>query len=137
MTITICGSMQFSEQMLDVQKQLIVEGHEVFVSGTTHEFVGKDAAAKEALVLEHKREADPIRDHYDLIVKSDAILVLNYDKRGVANYIGGNTLMELGFAYILRKKIYLLNPIPEIPYYKSEIAAVKPILLDGDLTKIS
>jgi hypothetical protein len=45
-------------------------------------------------------------------------------------------LIELGFAYILKKKIYLLNPIPDIPYYKSEIEAVKPVILNGDLTKI-
>ena len=30
----------------------------------------------------------------------------------------------------------MLNPIPEMPYCKSEIEAVKPIILDGDLTKI-
>jgi hypothetical protein len=137
MTITICGSMQFSEEMLEVQKQMEEKGHTAYVADTTPEFVGKDAAAKEALVLEHKREADPIRDHYKLIAKSDAILVLNYDKRGIANYIGGNTLMELGFAYVLRKKIFLLNPIPDIPYYQSEIEAVKPIILHGDLSKIS
>lgn len=137
MRIVICGSMQFSEAMLEVQALLTARGHEVSVSGTTREFVGKDAAAKEALVLEQKRVTDPIRDHYDLIVTSDAILVLNYDKRGIANYIGGNTLMEIGFAYVLSKKIFLLNPIPEIPYYQSEIEAVRPIILDGDLDKIN
>jgi uncharacterized membrane protein (UPF0127 family) len=54
-------------------------------------------------------------------LKSDAVLVLNYDRKGIKNYIGGNTLMEIGFAHVLNKKIYLMNPIPEIEFYKSEI----------------
>ncbi|PIN76615.1 hypothetical protein COV17_01795 [Candidatus Woesearchaeota archaeon CG10_big_fil_rev_8_21_14_0_10_36_11] len=45
--------------------------------------------------------------------------------------------MEIGFAHVLNQKVFLLNPIPEIPYYKSEIEAVKPVILNGDLSKIS
>ena len=67
---------------------------------------------------------------------SDAILVLNYDKKGIKNYIGGNTLMEIGFAHILNKKIFLLNPIPDIDFYKSEIEATKPIILNGNLSNL-
>jgi len=54
----------------------------------------------------------------------------------VKNYVGGNTLMEIGFAHILNQKIFMLNPIPEMPYCKSEIEAVKPIIINGDLKKI-
>jgi len=41
--------------------------------------------------------------------------------------------MEIGFAHVLDQKIFLLNPIPEIPFYKTEIGAVKPVILNGDL----
>lgn len=41
----------------------------------------------------------------------------------------------MAFAHVLDKKIFLLNPIPEIPY-KDEIVAMQPIILDGDLAKI-
>ncbi len=67
---------------------------------------------------------------------ADAVLVLNLDRHGIPNYIGGNTLMEIGFAHVLNQKIFLYNPIPEIPYYKSEIEAVKPVIINGDLTLI-
>ena len=40
---------------------------------------------------------------------ADAVLVLNYDKKGIKNYIGGNTLMEIGFAHVLNQKIFLLK----------------------------
>lgn len=45
--------------------------------------------------------------------------------------------MEIGFAHVLNQKIFLLNSIPEIPYYKTEIEAIKPIIINGDLTKIN
>ena len=41
----------------------------------------------------------------------------------------------MGVAYYLEKPIYLLNPIPEMPY-TSEIEAMEPIVLNSDLSKI-
>jgi len=79
---------------------------------------------------------DAIRVFWNAMQGSDAVLVLNYDKNGIENYIGGNTLMEIGFAHVLNQKIFLMNPIPEIPYYKSEIEAMKPIIINKDLSLI-
>ena len=80
---------------------------------------------------------DAIREFWNLMQGADAILVANYDKHGIANYIGGNTFLEMGFAHVLNQKIFMLNPIPEMPYYKTEIVAMKPAVVDGDLSKIS
>ena len=44
--------------------------------------------------------------------------------------------MEIGFAHVLNKRIFLLNPIPKIRYYESEIKAVKPIILNGNIEKL-
>lgn len=76
-----------------------------------------------------------IKWYYNAIVDSDAILVLNLDKNGMKNYIGGNTLMEMGFAHVHDKKVFLLNPPPEIGYI-DEILAMTTAVLDGDLKKI-
>ena len=62
-------------------------------------------------------------------------MIANYDKNNIKGYIGGNTLMEMGLAFFLKKKIYLLNEIPELSY-KEEILGVLPIILNGDLSKI-
>jgi len=43
-------------------------------------------------------------------------LVVNPDKNNVANYIGGNVFLEMGYAHILKKKIFLYNDIPAMPY---------------------
>ena len=77
-----------------------------------------------------------IRKHYKLITNSDAILVLNYDKKGVKNYVGGNSLMEMGFAHVHNKKVFLLNPAPELSY-TDEINAMTDMVVNGDLHKIA
>ncbi|MDP3992633.1 MAG: hypothetical protein Q8Q05_00195 [bacterium] len=59
-----------------------------------------------------------------------------YDKHGIKNYIGGNTFLEMGFAHILNQKIFLLNPVPEMPYYQTEIVAMRPVVINGDFAKI-
>lgn len=128
--------MIFTEQMLEAKEVLEAMSHTVFVSGFSDAYIGKSNEEKTKLVLKHKFENDAIRDHWEKIKQSDAILVLNYDRKGIANYIGGNTLMEIGFAYVLRKKIFLLNPIPEIEFYKSEIEAICPTILNGNLSAI-
>ena len=136
MKIAICASMVFTEKMLEAKKELEKAGHTVFVSGFADAYTGKSEKEKEELTVFHKNEKDAIRKFWEKIKQSDAILVLNYDRRGVRNYIGGNTLLEIGFAHVLDKRIFLLNPIPEIEYYKSEIVATKPIVINGDLSRI-
>ncbi|MEK7094820.1 MAG: hypothetical protein AAB886_01805, partial [Patescibacteria group bacterium] len=66
----------------------------------------------------------------------DAVLALNLDRKGIPNYIGGNTFLELGFAHVLDKKIYLFNPVPDIHFYDTEIIAMRPVILNGDLARI-
>ncbi len=128
--------MVFSEKMIDARNELEKLGHTVYISGFIEAYVGKTLKQKEKLTLLHKNNKDAIREFWKKIKKSDAILVLNYTRHGVKNYIGGNTLMEIGFAHVLAKKIFLFNPIPEIKYYRSEIEAVKPVVVNGDLRKI-
>jgi nucleoside 2-deoxyribosyltransferase len=136
MKIAICSSMIFTEKMLEVKDKLENLGHEAFISKFAEAYLGKTVKEIEDLTLYHKNEHDAIREFWEVINVSDAVLVLNYDRRGVSNYIGGNTLMEIGFAHVLKKKIFLMNPIPDIEYYKSEIEAVRPVVLNGNLKMI-
>ena len=136
MRIAICSSMVFSEKILKTKKELEAMGHEVLMPNFVNAYLGKDEKEKERLTKYHKNEKDAIRAYWGEIQKSDAILVLNYTRRGIENYIGGNVLMEIGFAHVLGKKVILMNPIPEIEYYKSEIEAVKPVIINSDLKKI-
>jgi len=137
MKIGVVGSMQFTEKMMEIRGALEKMGHKAFLTELASPFVGKTDEEKEKIKIDQKIHKDAIRAFWKQMQGADAILVANYDKKGIKNYIGGNTLMEIGFAHVLNQKIFLLNPIPEIPFYKSEIEAVKPVILNGDLTKIT
>ncbi len=76
-----------------------------------------------------------IKEHLDKITASDAILVFNEEKNGVAGYVGGNTLMEMAFAYSQGIEIFMLHPTPDISY-NDEINGMLPIVLDGDISAI-
>jgi hypothetical protein len=134
MKIGIVGSMQFSEKMIETRKRLEDMGHEAFESKFAKSMVGKTDEQKERMKLHQKYNLDAIKEFWRLMQGADAILVLNFDKAGINNYIGGNSLMEMGFAHVLNQKIYLMNPIPEIPYYKTEIEAMRPTIINGDLS---
>jgi len=137
MTITICGSMEFHHQMRAVRTALEKQGYTVLVPKDIelmdkHHYVVPDSVEEK---ITHKIEYDFIREHFRKIEKSDAILVLNYEKNDVPNYIGGNTFLEMGLAFWLGKPIFLLNPIPDMEY-KTEMHAMQPIILNGDLSLI-
>lgn len=152
MKITLCGSIAFYDEMLALKKQLEAKEHEVKLPPA--EIEGKDGTMvavgeyykerKEAIATGRTKENDPwiwerkqwaIQHHNEKIVWADAVLVANYDKKGVPGYIGGNTLMEMGIAFFLKKKIYLLNQIPELSY-KEEIIGVNPEILNGAVEKV-
>ncbi len=154
MKIMIIGSTAFAEQMVNYRQKLIDLGHEVILhehyrnwgSGQKaeinydgdqltldHKELIKKIEAKEHAKL--KKENNYIKVHYEEILESDAVLVLNFDKNDIKNYIGGNTLIEIGQAYVNNKKIFLLNPIPKMSY-AAEIEAMEPIVLNRRLDKI-
>lgn len=136
MKIGIISSMQFTDKMVETRDKLIELGHDAFLTNLHTSMIGRNADEIEKIKLHQKYNLDAIREFWKLMQGAEAVLVLNFDKNGIKNYIGGNTLMEIGFAHVLEQKIFLWNPIPEISYYKSEIEAVKPVIIDGDLTKI-
>ena len=140
MKITVCGSIHFADKMVDIYRQLEKLGHtpimheEMFgiADGTATEII-EGRKGDHSLV---KRKYDFIRAWYRLIVGSDAVLFCNFDKKGIRNYIGGNTLMEIGFAHVNDKKIFLYNPIPEDVPYVDEIRAMVDNVINGDLSLI-
>jgi hypothetical protein len=136
MKIVICGSMTASREMLEIGNKLTDFGHEVILPDFTKEYaalLSQDKMHEES--AKNKIEHDLIRGYFEEITKSDAILVCNLEKNGIKNYIGGNTFLEMGFAHVLRKKIYLLNPIPESSYH-DELVAMEPVVLNNKLENI-
>ena len=134
MTITICASLKFWDETLELKSKLEKLGHTVYtpikVDGV--DYWEEDGSKRVAA----KKTQDLIREHMKKIEQSDAILVANYTKKDIENYIGANTFMEIGFAHYLKKKIFLLNSIPDQPYIREELESVDSTVLNGDLSKI-
>lgn len=136
MKVGVIGSMQFTERMSELCTDLDKLGHEAHMSKFAAAFFGKDDETIERLKLEQKYNEDAIRQDCAWVKEMDALLVANYDKHGIANYIGGNGFIEMAYGHLLGQKLYLLNPVPDMPYYGTEIVAMRPIVIDGDLTRI-
>lgn len=136
MKIIICGSMKFAKKMVEVKEELEKMGHVVHTPPGTEKYAfGMKAEEVHSESVKNKVEKDLIRKYFDWIGERDAVLVINIDKGDIKNYIGGNAFIEMAFAHVLHKPIYLLNPIPDMGY-TDEIVAMKPIIINGDLGKI-
>ena len=146
MKITLCGSIAFYDEMLEAKKALEKAGHEVKLPPnmvkneagemfSVKEYYSKRKTATDNETWVWDRKAEAIMNHFQKVSWADAILVCNYDKRDIKDYIGGNTLMEMGIAFYLKKKIFLLNRIPELSY-KEEILGMKPVVVNRDLSLI-
>lgn len=133
MKIAICASMAFAKEMIQIKKELEVLGHEVQIPENSEKFVNGEVSIEDKW---EKIEVDPLRVYFEEIKNSDAILVINKTKNNIENYIGGNSLIEMAFAYVLKKKIFLLNNIPKIQY-TDEIECMKPIVINNNLNEIN
>ena len=139
MRITICGSVRFAPQLVEIYRRLEKLGHTPLMHDDMFGLANGTARQLNDSGSEHheiKRKYNFIKWWHDCIKSGDAILVCNFDKNGIRNYIGGNTLMEMGFAHVNEKKVFLLNPIPEDVPYVDEIKAMTDIVINGNLEKI-
>lgn len=140
--------MAFYKEMTILKESLEALGHEVLIPSLALEVPGEDKYFGQYMEdnggIDNFPEGHPlwqlksdaISEHFKKIENSDCILVANYDKKGVVGYVGGNTLIEIGLAFYLKNKIFILNnPSSELSY-KQEIMGMKPIILNGDLSKI-
>ena len=128
--------MTSAKQMLVASEILINNKHEVTLPKHTEAYADNlipEETSSES--TKNKIEQDLIRDYFEKIKSADAILVVNVDKRGIENYIGGNAFLEMGFAHCLNKKIFIMNSVPSM-IYTDEILAMQPTVLKGDLSRI-
>lgn len=132
MKIAICGSMQFGGEMIRIKRELERFGHAVVLPKDTERYASGEKRVEGKW---EKQAGDLFRNYWNEIKGSDAVLVVNLTKNGIENYLGGNALIEMAYAHVLGKKIYLLNPVPEINY-RDEIEAMRPTVIHGDLALI-
>lgn len=136
MKIIVFASMTAAKEMLEAEKQLISLGHEVILPEFTHHYAELDTTDEMHIESAHNKvEHDLIKGYFEKIKIADVCLVFNIDRNGVSGYIGGNTFLEMGFAHVLDKKIFVLNSLPKVGY-SDEILAMKPVVINGDFSII-
>lgn len=136
MKIIICASISAADEILRIKKELESRGHVVEIpEGVKIPEIRAKINASNEERADIKVKYDLIRGYYEKIILSDVVLVVNPEKKGVDGYIGGNTLIEMAFAHVLHKPLYCLYELPDLSY-TSEIKAMQPVILQGDLSKI-
>lgn len=133
MKVIICGSISAAEEILTVKIQLEESGLEVEIpEGVKNLELRGRTSASTTEKADDKIKYDLIRGYFEKIKRYDSVLVVNPEKKNIQGYIGGNTFLEMGFAHVLNKKLYCLNPLPDLSY-ASEMIAMQPIILNGKL----
>jgi len=144
MKIVICGSINFTYEIKEIADKLEAIGIQHEIPFTSKKILAGELAMEDFLKEKkqsgdgafRKIQDDVIKKYYNLIKDSDGILVANFEKNGIAGYIGGNVFLEMGFAHVYDKKIFLYNPLPEYSPYIDEIKAMYDEIISGDLEKI-
>lgn len=137
--IFLCASMNFYQNLVEIEKALVDKGFDVEIPVSA-----KTMKAKNDFEVSHfkgvftpQEKGKFIQENFGNIAKSDAILVINNEKNGIKGYIGANVLMEIGIAFYLGKKIYILNNFGSDVAYKEELLAFDVKVIDGDLSAIN
>ena len=132
----ICGSMTFSKEMVEARKRLEEMGYEVRIPVDAEMHVDDPSAIDDLdRNRQHCIENQVMKTCFQYVADADAIVVLNFPKNGIDGYVGTAALMEMGLAYHLGKKIYLLHPYPTPQEYRwaLEISVFQPTILHGSL----
>ena len=135
MKIFICCSKHFYGKVPPIQKELEKAGHKITLPNNFDNPLLEEEIKKSSKEKHSKWKEEMFRLQEAKVRKNDAILVLNFEKKGQMNYIGGATFLEIFKAWELGKKIFLLNPIPD-NILKDELDGMSPIILNGNLSKI-
>jgi|SRR3989344_7157873 len=138
--VVICGSMRFVDKMIEWRQRLESQGYSVDVPTLFDFHKIRDEEGDLERFEEYKRVET--KKHFEKVDAGDIILILNYDKDGKKNYIGGNTFAEISYAMALKLchgrdiEIYTVNPLPNDLPYSEELSAWMIRQWDDNLERI-
>jgi|SRR3989344_1001040 len=135
MKIFVACSKYFYDKIPNIKKEMEKNGHELNLPNSFEEPMAEEIIKNIGGDAHIKWKSEMMKKDENNISPNDAILVLNFEKNGIINYIGGATFLEVYTAWKLNKKIYFYNPLPEC-IFKDELIGINPIILNGDLSKI-
>ena len=133
MKIFLICSKSFYDKIPYFEEKLNELGHEITKPNC---YDAPNTESKYRGTSEHAKWKASMFKHSEEVIKNmDAVLVLNYDKNGYKNYIGGATFLEIYDAFRLGKKIFFVNDLPD-GMLKDELIGFDGLVINGDLSKI-
>lgn len=135
MRIFLICSKRFYPRVPEVLGELEANNYVVTLPNHYEDPTVEDRYRKLGTEEHAKWKAGMLKRSTAIIQENDAVLVLNFEKDGIQNYIGGATFIEMYDASRLGKKVFLLNDIPDGMLH-DEIISFNPIVLNGDFSLI-
>ncbi len=135
MKIFIACSKYFYNRIPEIKEELEKAGHIIHLPNSYNAPMMEENMKKMGKEEHIKWKSEMMKKDDENISPNDSILVLNFEKNNIPNYIGGATFLEIYTAWKMDKKIYFYNSIPEL-IFKDELTAINPIIINGDLSKI-
>jgi hypothetical protein len=135
MKIFIVCSKYFYDRIEPIKKRLEEKGHKIILPNSYEDPFIEERIKK----LSHEEhlafKKAMFKQSDDKIRESEALFVLNDEKNGQKNYVGGATFLEMYDAFKLGKILYMYNPAPD-NLLKDEIEGMNPIVINRDLEQI-
>lgn len=135
MKIFICSSKYFYDRIPDIKIYLESKGYHITLPNSFDNPFKEQKMKQDSETAHSEWKAEMIRLQKKKVEDNDAVLVLNFNKNGQENYIGGATFLEIYMAFESNKKIFLYNPIPD-GILKDELLGMQPVIINGDLERI-
>ena len=141
--MVLCGSVAFYEHINVLAAELEKLGFKAVVPETAAKMAKTKDYRVESVKTwyqnpeDFKEKARLMSEHFKEISEGNLLLIVNDEKHGQPGYIGSNVLLEMGIGFYLKKPIYLLNEVNKEAQNYEEVAGMAPIIINGNLTKIS
>jgi hypothetical protein len=132
MKIFIICSKNFYGKVTEIKSYLEDKGHKITLPNCYDDPQSEDRYRGMGREDHSEWKSKMIRHSEKVIGDNDAVLVLNFEKKSISNYIGGATFLEMYDAFRLGKKIFMYNDIPE-GLLADEIIGFRPVVINGNL----
>jgi len=135
MKLMLITSRSFYSRIPQIKNELEARAHEIKLPNCYGK-VFDENYLKSMTKEEYIQMKGPLlRKNRENITSQDGVLVLNFEKEGSENYVGGATFLEIYTAWDLEKKIFFYNPLPKGVFY-DELVGMNPTIIYGDLNLV-
>jgi len=135
MKIMICASKHMYNLIPSIKEKLESQGHSIVLPNCFDDPMLEERIKKDSPDSHSQFKQRMLKEQEVKIRNVDAVLVMNFEKHGQANYIGGATFLEIFKAFEFGKKIFLMNDVPN-NIFEDELKGMDPIVIEQDLSKI-